>query len=100
MDKLSQIKFPNYKDFGNINAAYSNFVELVLNTIDEIAPIKEIRIRKDTQEWMDQEVLEKINIRDGLFIKFKSTKNSLDYQNFKTARNRVQTLIKSKKIFH
>ena len=60
LDKLSQINFQKYIDFENINVAYYHFVELVTNIIDEIAPVKEIRIRKDTQESVDHEVLEGI----------------------------------------
>ena len=60
LDKLSQTKFPNYLEYENINAAYSHFVKLITSVINEIAPVREIRIRKDSQEWMDHEVLEGI----------------------------------------
>ena len=97
LDKLSQINFPKYIDFDNINVAYYHFVELVTNIIHEIAPVKEIRIRKDTQEWVDNEVLEGIRTRDKLLTKFRSSKTHVDYVNFKKARNHVQNLIKKKK---
>ena len=77
LDKLSQVNFPKYIDFDNINVAYSHFVELVTNIIDEIAPMREVRVRKNTQEWMDQEVLEGIRIRDRLLTKFRSSKLTL-----------------------
>ena len=41
-------------EYENSNGAYSHFVELITNIIDELAPVKEIRVRKDSQEWMDQ----------------------------------------------
>ena len=97
LDKLSQVNFPRYIDFDNITVAYSHFVELVTNIIDEIAPMREVRVRKNTQEWMDQEVLEGIRIRDRLLTKFRSSKTHVDYVNFKKARNHVQNLIKKKK---
>ena len=48
LDKLSKIKFPNYMEYGNINAAYSHFVEVITGIIDELAPAKEIRVKKDS----------------------------------------------------
>ena len=59
--------------------------------------MKEVRVRKNTQEWMDQEVLEGIRIRDKLLTKFRSSQNHMDHVNFKKARNHVQILIKKKK---
>ena len=96
-DKLSQANFAKYIDFDNINVAYFHFVELVTNIIDEIAPMREVRVRKNTQKWVDQEVLERIRIRDRLLTKFRSSKTHVDYVNFKKARNHVQNLIKKKK---
>ena len=51
--------------------------------------MREVRVRKNTQEWMDQEVLEGIRIRDRLLTKFRSSKTHVDYVNFKKARNHV-----------
>ena len=42
LDKLSQIKFPSFLEYEKINAAYSHFVELIANIIDEVAPVREI----------------------------------------------------------
>ena len=82
LKKLKLIKFPKYFDFIDINAAYSHFIQLIVSVIDEIAPLKEIRVRNNTQEWMD-EVLGGIRIRDKLLSKFKRTKSHTDHVNFK-----------------
>ena len=58
LNMLKLIKFPNYSEFMDINAAYSQFMQVITSIIDEIAPLKEIRIRNNTQEWIDEEVLE------------------------------------------
>ena len=81
----------------DIKAAYSHFMQVITSIIDEIAPLKEIRIRNNTQEWMDEEVLEGIRIRDKLLSRFKRTKSHIDHVNFKKARNNVLSLIKKKK---
>ena len=97
LDKLRQIKFPNYMEYEGINAAYSHFVELITNIVNEIAPVREIRIRKDSQEWMDHEVFEGIRSREKLLKKFRTSKIHSDYVNFKKARYHLQNLIKQKK---
>ena len=79
------------------NVAYSHLVELVTKITDEVAPMREVHVRKNTQEWMDQEVLEGIRIRDRLLTKFRSSRAHVDYVNFKKARNHAQNLIKKKK---
>ena len=81
-------------EYGNINAAYSHFVELITGIIDEIAPAKEIRVKEDSQEWMDQEVLEGIRTRNKLLTNYRIYS---DYINFKKSRNRVHSLFKGKK---
>ena len=42
--------------------------------------MREVRVRKETQEWMDQEVLEGIRILDRLLKKFRSSKTHLKLQ--------------------
>ena len=85
--------------YENTIAAYSNFIELITNIIDELALVKEIHVRKDSQEWMDQEVLDGIRIRNKLLTKYRTSKVHSDYVNFEEARNRVQSLTKERKSF-
>ena len=97
LKKLKLLEFPKYSEFIDINAAYSHFLQLITSVIDKLAPLKEIRVRNNTQEWMDEEVLEGIRIRDKLLSKFKKTKTHTDHVNFRKARNRVLSLIRKKK---
>ena len=71
-------------------------MQVITSIIDEIAPLKEIRIRNNTQEWIDEEVLEGMRIRGKLLPKFSRTKSHIDHVNFKQARNNVSSLIKKK----
>ena len=41
------------------------------DVVNKIAPMKEICIKNNTAEWVDEEVLEGIKTRDKLFRKFK-----------------------------
>ena len=65
--------------------------------LDEIAPIKEICIKNNTEDWFDEEIYQGIKARDKLFKTFKRSRLHTDNIKFKNARNRLQDLIKKKK---
>ena len=44
-----------------------------------MAPIKESKIKNNSQEWFDREVAEKIAIREKLLKKFKNSKLHIAY---------------------
>ena len=94
---LVNLAFPNYELFTDVNAAYLDFTNKLMSVINEIAPIKEIRVKSRTEEWFDGEVVESIKIRDKLFKKFKKSKSQNDKELFKVARNSTQSLINKKK---
>ena len=70
--KLKEIDFPDYSNFKDINEAYSDFAGKVASVIDEIAPIKEVRVKSNSQDWFDAEINEEIERRDKLLIISKS----------------------------
>ena len=95
--KLKEIDFPDYSNFKDINEAYSDFTEKVASVIDEIAPIKEVRVKSNSQDWFDAEINEEIERRDKLLAKFKKSRSHSDNENYKKSRNKVQRIIKDKK---
>ena len=100
LDKLRKINFPDYSNFKDINNAYSDFTEKVTSVIDKIAPIKERRVKNNSQDWFDAEINEEIERRDKSLAKFKKSRLHSDNESYKKARNKVQRMIKTKrKIF-
>ena len=97
LDKLRKINFPDYSNFKDINNTYSDFTEKVTSVIDEIAPIKEIRVKNNSQDWFDAEINEEIERRDKSLAKFKKSRLHGDNESHKKARNKVQRMIKNKK---
>ena len=97
IENLTNVVFPNYSNYVDINEAYSDFIKKVSDIINEIASTKEICIKNNTAEWIDEEVLEGIKTRDKLFRKFKKSKSNVDNEMFKKNRNQLHELIKSKK---
>ena len=66
--------FSEYKTFDNVNDAYSSFIQNLMEVIDKVAPVKSKRIKRNSQEWFDSEISEKLIIRDKLFKKYKKTR--------------------------
>ena len=77
--------------------AYDDFIAKLTDVIDKVAPIKEVRIKSNTQEWFDDEIHNAIQNRDKRLSIFKRSKLYEDKLAFKKAQNHVQNLIKKKK---
>ena len=58
MESLTNVDFPNYETFDDVIDAYTDLTNRVINEIDKIAPLKEIRIKNYSQEWFDEEIIE------------------------------------------
>ena len=69
LKNFKEIDFPDYSNFKDINEAYSDFTEKVASVIEEIAPIKEVRVKSNSQDWFDAEINEEIERRDKLLAK-------------------------------
>ena len=91
---LKIVQFPNYNIFSNVNVACSDLLNKISNTIDRVAPIKEIRIKNNTQEWFDNE----LKIREKYFKKFKKPNLQIDYHFYIEAKYNTQKLIKQKNL--
>ena len=95
---LKTVQFPNYNIFSNVNVAYSDLLNKISDTIDRVAPIKEIRIKNNTQEWFDNEIAEAIKIREKHFKKFKKSNLQINYNFYIVAKYNTQKLIQQKKL--
>ena len=82
----------------DVNQAWKSFRSAFTGVLDSVAPLKEIRIKQNSEPWMTQEILENIRERDSWLRKFKKDKTILDYySNYSRLRNKVQRDIKKAK---
>ena len=93
---IKTVQFPNYSIFSNVNVAYTYLLNKISDIKDSVAPIKEIRIKNNTQEWFDNEIAEAIKIREKYFRKFKKSNLQKDYNFHVEAKYNTQKLIKQK----
>ena len=68
-----------------------------MNVIDKVAPLKERRVKQNSQEWLDGEIADEIKNRDKLFRKFKKSKLQVDKVIYNAARYKLQKMIINKK---
>ena len=71
VEKLQKVNFSNYERF----SCLTDFLNKLMKVVNEIAPSKEIRIKNNTQEWLDREISE-------LSIPVKNCLKSLESQSF------------------
>ena len=76
--KLKNIAFPNYEKFSDVNSTYNDIVNKITQVINNLAPYKTIRVKNQSNEWLDGELAEQIFNRDKLFKKFKKSKLYID----------------------
>ena len=68
-----------------------------MNVIDKVAPLKERRVKQNSQEWFDGEIADEIKNRDKLFRKFKKSKLQIDKDIYNAASYKLQKMIINKK---
>ena len=89
--------FPNYDNFHNPDIAYNDFINGLDCVVNAIVPFMTVRVKKNTNEWFDGEIVDKIHTRGKLYKRFKLTKLHVDKEIYKVARNVIQILIRRKK---
>ncbi len=94
---LSEADWSGIIDNDDVDSAWSCFHDIFTNILDTIAPVKEVRIKQRTEEWMTSDILDGINERDSLLQTFKKGNDQTVYKKYCSVRNRVQRDIKRAK---
>ena len=68
-----------------------------MSIIDNIGPVKQLRIKQRTEPWIDSEILNAINQSDSAFKQYIKDRSVENYCTFKCLRNKTQYLIDSAK---
>ena len=102
--ELSKLNFSNYQNYNEINEVNQNhneinndFIQEIMNLIDKLAPIKEMWVKQNSQEWFDGEIANEIKNCDKLFKKFKKSKLHIAKDIYNAARYKVRKMIFNKK---
>ena len=77
-----------------VNIAWTMFQTSFMNILDEVAPVKEIRVKQRTEPWMTNDILEMLKERDRALYTFRKSGLTEDYKKFCSLRNKLQREIK------
>ena len=97
LEELKTINIPKQNPTNSIDEIYDDFIKQLSLIIDGTAPQREIRIKNNTPDWFDAEILNAIIERDKLHRLFKRTRSTHDATQYRLARNKVHNLINNKK---
>ena len=78
------MNFTNYSEFADVNYAFVDFSDKLMQAVDGIAPYREITVKGHTEDWFEGEIMERINNRDKLLKKYKKSKLDVDYQIYRS----------------
>ena len=98
LNKLRNVDWSSVINCTNVNEAWENFKTKFINVIDEVAPIKHIRIKTRTEPWINNTILELIWERDKLLYNSNKNKENRELRKaFNLLRNKVQREIRKAK---
>ena len=80
-----------------VNNAWKCFHNIFIKILDEVAPVKEVRMKQRTEPWMTSDIIEMIRERDRFLYIFKKSKLPEDHRKFCELRNKVQRQVKTAK---
>ena len=94
---LRKIDFPNYKYFKDANRAYSDFFQKLMTVIDSVAACNGKRVKGNTENYFDGEVLEKLRSRDKFFKALKKKRLHINKELYEKVKHNAQKLIAARK---
>merc|ERR1711917_75024 len=98
IDKLKELNWERVFLCSIVNDAWAFFKQKFLQIIDDIAPVKEVRIKVRTEEWMTSDILELIHERDKILTLANKNKSVKELRTqYNELRNRVSDKVKEAK---
>ena len=79
------------------NKSWLYLLGIIRDEIDDMCPLKKIKIKKQKDPWISNDILELINDKNDLLETAKNTQHADDWQAARNARNLVASLVKDAK---
>lgn len=94
--ELNETNWNNLKN-DDINIYAQNITDTIITAAKRHVPNKNIKVRQSDPPWLNNTIKKMIRKRKRLFNKFKSSRNDIDFQNYKRFRNKVTNAIRQSK---
>ena len=95
--EVSNLSFPDYSKFTNINEAWGNWKTKFLSAVDKHAPLIHKRVRGRETPWITSKIKNSMRERDYFLTKARSSKSELDWSKYRNLRNTVTREIRKAK---
>ena len=95
----AQIRYhPKWMDFWNYkenepDKMWEVLLEIIQERADALCPLKKMKIRDDTPQWITKDILSEINHKDNLYKKAKNLGTPESWNLFKRKKNEVKKLL-------
>ena len=97
VDKLNSKDWFEVLNCEEIDKAWSLFKNFFMDVVDDVAPVKEVRLKQKTESWFNSDIFQLVQERDKTLIRFRKCKDSKVYDEYKSLRNKVQSEVKRAK---
>lgn len=94
---LKAVDWNSLRSLSEIDSMWSSFRSMFMAVVDKHMPIKERRIRSESEKWINDDILSEMRQRDILHRRALKSRGSSDWVLYKAARNRVVAKINDAK---
>ena len=98
-DELRQMPWENCLRL-DFNTGWNLFKQYLISCIDKHAPLKEKKVRGNSNPWLTQDIRQLMNTRDYHDRKYKQTKSDVHWEAYQRLRNKVNNKIRTAKANH
>ena len=96
-ENLANLDWENLYECNDVDQAWNILLENIRQEIELLCPLKDIKIKKQKDPWITNEILEFIHDKNNILQSAKLSNLPEDWDNARTARNLVATIIKEAK---
>ena len=90
-DELRQMPWENCLRL-DFNTGWNLFKQYLISCIDKHAPLKEKKVRGNSNPWLTQDIRQLMNTRDYHDRKYKQTKSNVHWEAYQRLRNKVNKI--------
>ena len=93
---------PKWANFWEVNEndpekMWDIMEEIIRSTVNSHCPYKNVKIKEDTPQWINREILSELRHKDHLYNKAKKSGSPLDWALFKQKKNEIKKLLATAK---
>ena len=90
--KISKLEFSSLESFTNVDEAVESFYNMLYNIFSGCVPRK-LQSSRQYPVWFNKEIISTLKLKHKLWTRFKKDGSLNSYENFKTIRLKVKTMI-------